>query len=93
MQENGREYVTMQEFDLLRSEVQDLARSVNTFVDHSSKYIDVLLASATGRIPTQSISLETHNKIIKGLITAFCIIIGVAVGVAKAIPYIVGAVE
>jgi len=88
--QKDKEYVSMQEFNLLRTEVEELARSVNTFVNHTSGYINVLLASATGQVPTKSISLETHNKVVKGIITAFSIIIIVSVGAVKILPAVLG---
>jgi hypothetical protein len=81
------DFVTKEEFDQLRSEVNELAKSVNTFVDHSSRYIDVLLASVTGQVPEKSITLDSHNRIIRYIITAFSIITAMAIGAAETIPH------
>ena len=80
--------ITRREFDELNSEVSELTRSVSVFVEHSSRYIDVLLASVTGQVPQGSIPIESHNRIVRYVITAFSVILVISIGATKLLPYV-----
>lgn len=81
------DFVSKEEFEELKGEVRELTKSVNTFVDHSSRYIDVLLASVTGQVPERSIPIESHNRVVRYIITAFSLMMVVALGTTKLLPY------
>lgn len=90
---NGSEhesYVTRAEFDNLLTEVSDLTTSLRHLADTLDRHFGTLLATVSGQTPDKCVPLETHKKVVTGLITAFSVIVVVAVGAVKLLPVVLG---
>jgi len=88
-------YITRAEFTMLETKVTELTDNVESLRTISGDILgnmkssnEQLIQALTGRVLEGSIPIHTHRQIIKGLFTAFFVILAAGVGVVKFLPMI-----
>jgi hypothetical protein len=84
-------YIHRKEFEELKHEVTDMARSVSHLVTTIDTHLTKLVDTLSGQSPDKCVPLETHKMVVKGLVVAFTIIVLATVGSVKLIPAVIGA--
>lgn len=79
---NVKEVLTtmIQQLESLNRQHERLVNAVDSLIANSSKVMDPLINAMIQKTPEGTIPLETHNKVVKGIIWAFAVIIVAVLG-------------
>lgn len=77
----------------LTAKVQRLTDSIDYFLRNLDAHMHTLIEATIGKTPPGCVPIETHRLVVKGLIYAFTVILIVAIGAVKVLPYVMSGIR
>lgn len=83
------QYVTKEEFDEFRQDVEEMAKNVSKFVASMDKNMSDLVTALSGKTPEGYVPMTSHKMIVKNLTTIFFVVVAAILGISKLIPTLI----